>query len=153
MPRFERKYDRPTKCAAILKTLREPDAVPFIALAAEQNGVNRATCRYWMNLGENHADKNPDLALFTEEVKAIRAAFMLKAAAMIATAMDKGQDIRAKHLEWLLHKLDSENFDPPRKVASVEKSGPKEGEEDLDPPKPATNAELNALADELAKVN
>lgn len=152
MPKFERKYDRAKKCALILDVLRQPDSVPFIALAAEQCGVNRSTVRYWMRLGEDHADKNPDLALFTEEVKSLRAAFMLKAASMIATALDKGQDIRAKHLEWLLHKLDGESFDPPKKVANVEKERPLEGDEP-EVPTPPSNDEVGRIADELAKVN
>ena len=152
MAKYEKKYNRPAKCAAILAYLRQTDQVPFIALAAEKCGVNRSTVRYWMRLGEEHGDKNPDLAIFVEEVKAIRAEFMMKAAMMIATAQDKGQDIRARHLEWLLHKLDSESFDPPRKVANVVKDGPLPGEEP-EPPPPTSQDELNQLADELAKVN
>lgn len=147
---FERKYDRTVKCAEILEILRKPNQVPFLALAAERCGVNRSTVRNWLRQGENYPDKYPELARFSDEYKAIKSDWVMTAMQKIASAQDKGGDINAKHLEWLLHKLDNETFDPPKKVANVIK--PEEEPEDEEKKAP-TQDEVAQLANELAKVN
>src|SRR4029079_14887437 len=91
----------------ILETLRK--GVPFLALAAEANGVPRKTMETWLDLGKNG---DPRYEAFVDEVYQIRAAFMLKhTQELLSTNRDTAE--RARQSNWLLQRLDRSLFDPP----------------------------------------
>jgi hypothetical protein len=102
--------NRPEVREKILETLR--GGVPFIALAAEANGVNRRTMQTWLELGR-HGDER--YAEFTEEVYRIRALYMLRLADELSS-VDRHTAEAARQKNWILQRLDRTIFDPPKEI-------------------------------------
>ena len=94
----------------ILETLRV--GVPFIALAAEANGISRKTMEVWMTLGQNGDPRYED---FATQVREIRSKFMLKHALELLSA-DQRTAEGARQRNWLLQRLDRDLFDLPKAV-------------------------------------
>ena len=94
----------------ILETLKT--GVPFIALAAEANGVPRKTMETWLDLGK-HGD--PRYEDFSNEVYRIRAEFLLKHSLELLSC-DRETAERARQRNWLLQRIDRSIFDPPKEV-------------------------------------
>lgn len=94
----------------IIDTLSE--GVPFLALAAEANGVSRKTMEDWMSLGRRGDPKYADFAAKCDQ---IRARWMLDNA-MLLTSADKNTAEAARQRAWLLQKVDRQTFDPPKEV-------------------------------------
>lgn len=94
----------------ILETLRKE--VPFLALAAEANGVNRKTMESWLALGKAGDER---YAAFAVEAYAIRAKFMFELMQnLLSTNRDTAE--RARQTAWLLMRLDRTLFDPPKEL-------------------------------------
>ena len=94
----------------ICDTLRK--GVPFIALAAEANGVNRNTVAHWIMLGDQG---DPRYADFATEVRQIRAEYLLKNLSELEQTDRDSRDASAQKA-WILSRLDKAIFDPPKEV-------------------------------------
>jgi|SRR6185503_15218434 hypothetical protein len=127
----------------ILHTLRTN--VPFIALAAEANGVSRHTVNTWMLLGR---DGDERYGWFYLEVHQIRADFMLKHAQELLSA-DRETAERAKQRNWLLMRLDRAIFDPPHQI--YEKAEPERATPEKHAPSPSAT-DPAAVAKALAEL-
>ena len=110
--------------------------MPILALAAEAEGVNRETANTWVQLGKRG---HPEFEAWTEEALAIRADWILTQALKMTTTT-RDQSEAAKHVSWLLGRIDRDIFDPPKK----EPEAPKETKptvpqkQNVQPPDPET---------------
>lgn len=83
-------------------------SAPFLALAAERAGISRNTAQAWVEYGDSH-DDCPLRASFAQDVRRIRAEFMAQLSRDIQAA-DRNTSEAARQKQWLLQRLDQENF-------------------------------------------
>lgn len=121
----------PAIAAAILAHLTD-GRPPFLALAAERAGVNRHTLNTWIARAEHAPDPEPALVDFVTELRRVRAEYMTKLADEI-TKTTKDNEPAARQKQFLLMRLDSDLFDPPKRTLEHVKPPPPEAPQ---PPSP-----------------